>query len=106
MCIVRITVIDNPSKQKVEVEIGKDTTITEVIESVAAHWEKELGEYALYNPRTNRWLGVGDDPVAAEARGWQYDENAPIMGNQPITNYLEGYVEGKDELFFRKEPQG
>lgn len=99
---MQITVIDNPSGQCVSVEIDSMTTITEVIESAAEYWEKELGEYSLHNPRTNKRLVVGDDPVAAEARGWQYDENAPIMGNQPIIKYLEG----SDRLFLCREPHG
>ena len=93
---------DGKGAGKVKVNIETGLTVVELIESVAAYFEKKEGSYALFNRRTQSWLMVGDDMQAAAARGYTYDTNAPIMGNQPAEQLLQN----DDELDLYEDESG
>jgi len=44
---LRIGIRDADTGSKVEMDLEKDNTIEEVIESAASYWEKEAGAYVL-----------------------------------------------------------
>jgi len=95
-----VYVTDNLTGSKVAARLEDSNTIGELIESVADYFEREPGDYALFNKRTKEWLNFGDDPKEAAARGWRFDQSLPILGNQPAANYLKE----DDELVFDSEP--
>lgn len=44
---LRVGIRDADTGSKVEMDLEKDNTIEEVIESAASYWEKEAGAYVL-----------------------------------------------------------
>jgi len=99
---VQVNVNDGRGNGKARVTIEADLTVVELIESVAAYFDKKEGPYMLFNRRTQSWLMVGDDMQAAAARGYTYDTNAPIMGNQRAEQLLQN----DDELDLYEDENG
>ena len=95
-----VYVTDNFTGRKVAVRLEDGNTLGELIESVAEYFEREPGDYVIFNRRTKQLLNFGDDPKEAAARGWKFDQSLPIPGNQPAVNYLKE----DDELVFDSEP--